>query len=100
MVSSQVWWWLLWGRRLINLLLWDGGSGVEGVASACRIAAGKQDKLDLGNIDIQRDWGWAEDYVEAMYLMLQQERSDDYAIATGESYELALFIEIAFRLVG
>jgi GDPmannose 4,6-dehydratase len=52
-----------------------------------RIAAGTQDKLDLGNIDIQRDWGWAEDYVEAMYLMLQQERSDDYAIATGESYK-------------
>jgi GDPmannose 4,6-dehydratase len=48
------------------------------VASAVRIAAGKQDKLYLGNIDIQRDWGWAEDYVEAMYLMLQQEESDDY----------------------
>jgi GDPmannose 4,6-dehydratase len=57
------------------------------VASAVRIAAGKQDQLDLGNIDIQRDWGWAEDYVEAMYLMLQQEESDDYAIATGESYK-------------
>ena len=40
------------------------------VASACRIDAGKQDKLYLGNIDLQRDWGWAEDYVEAMYLML------------------------------
>ncbi len=47
-----------------------------------RIAAGEQDKLYLGNIDIQRDWGWAEDYVEAMYLMLQQEQSDDYVIAT------------------
>jgi GDPmannose 4,6-dehydratase len=70
------------------------------VASACRIAAGKQDKLYLGNIDIQRDWGWAEDYVVAMYLMLQQEQSDDYVIATGESYKLAEFIEIAFRLVG
>ena len=70
------------------------------VASACRIAAGRQDKLYLGNIDIQRDWGWAEDYVEAMYLMLQQEQSDDYVIATGESYKLAEFIEIAFRLVG
>ena len=69
------------------------------VASACRIAAGKQDKLYLGNIDIQRDWGWAEDYVEAMYLMLQQEQPDDYVIATGESYKLAEFIEIAFRLV-
>jgi GDP-D-mannose dehydratase len=44
------------------------------VASAVRIEAGKQDQLYLGNIDIQRDWGWAEDYVEAMYLMLQQEQ--------------------------
>jgi GDPmannose 4,6-dehydratase len=70
------------------------------VASAVRIAAGQQDKLYLGNIDIQRDWGWAEDYVEAMYLMLQQEQSDDYVIATGESYQLAELIEIAFRLVG
>ena len=43
-----------------------------------RIAAGTQDKLYLGNIDLQQDWGWAEDYVEAMYLMLQQEQSDDY----------------------
>jgi GDPmannose 4,6-dehydratase len=70
------------------------------VASAVRIAAGQQDQLDLGNIDIQRDWGWAEDYVEAMYLMLQQEESDDYAIATGESYQLALLIEVTFGLVG
>jgi GDPmannose 4,6-dehydratase len=52
------------------------------------------------NIDLQRDWGWAEDYVVAMYLMLQQEQSDDYAIATGESYKLAEFIEIAFGVGG
>jgi GDPmannose 4,6-dehydratase len=57
------------------------------VASAVRIAAGTQDQLYLGNIDLQRDWGWAEDYVEAMYLMLQQEESDDYVIATGKSYK-------------
>jgi GDPmannose 4,6-dehydratase len=57
------------------------------ILEAMRIATGKQDKLSLGNIDLQRDWGWAEDYVEAMYLMLQQEQSDDYAIATGESYK-------------
>jgi GDP-D-mannose dehydratase len=48
------------------------------ILEAMRIAAGTQDKLYLGNIDLQRDWGWAEDYVVAMYLMLQQERSDDY----------------------
>jgi GDPmannose 4,6-dehydratase len=54
------------------------------MASAVRIAAGKQDKLDLGNIDLQRDWGWAEDYVVAMYLMLQQEQSDDHKGRDGE----------------
>jgi GDPmannose 4,6-dehydratase len=70
------------------------------ISSACRIVVGKQEKLYLGNIDIQRDWGWAEDYVEAMYLMLQQNHSDDYVIATGESYRLAEFIEIAFSIVG
>jgi GDPmannose 4,6-dehydratase len=70
------------------------------VASAVRIAAGTQDKLYLRNIDIQRDWGWVEDYVEAMYLMLQQEVSDDYVIAMGESYKLAESIEITFGLVG
>jgi GDPmannose 4,6-dehydratase len=69
------------------------------IASVCRIAAGKQDKLYLGNINIQRDWGWAEDYVEAMYLMLQQNSSDDYVIATGESHTLAEFIKIAFDFV-
>ncbi len=70
------------------------------VVSACQIAAGKQDKLYLGNIDIQRDWGWAEDYVQGMYLMLQQEQSDDYILATGESYKLAEFIDLAFQFVG
>ena len=54
-----------------------------------RIGLGQQDKLYLGNVEIQRDWGWAEDYVVAMYLMLQQKQSDDYLIATGESYKLA-----------
>jgi GDPmannose 4,6-dehydratase len=53
------------------------------VRSACRIAEGKQNKLPLGNIDIQRDWGWAPEYVEAIYLMLQQESPDDFVIATG-----------------
>ena len=52
--------------------------------------------LNLHYIDIQRDWGWAEDYVDAMYLMLQQEQLDDYEIETRESYKLALSIEMAF----
>ena len=70
------------------------------VATACRIAQGSPEKLHLGNISIQRDWGWAPEYVEAMYLMLQQEQPDDYVIATGESCTLAEFVARAFECVG
>ncbi len=70
------------------------------VKAAIDIAAGKQDKLYLGDISIQRDWGWAPEYVEAMYLMLQQQEPDDYVIATGETYDLESFIETAFSCVG
>ncbi|MCV3215256.1 GDP-mannose 4,6-dehydratase [Plectonema radiosum NIES-515] len=66
------------------------------VSAACRIAAGSQEKLLLGNIDIERDWGWAPEYVEAMYLMLQQDKPDDYAIATGISHKLEDFVATAF----
>ncbi len=70
------------------------------VAGACRIAAGNQEKLHLGNISIQRDWGWAPEYVEAMWLMLQQDRPEDYVIATGESHTLEEFVETAFSWAG
>jgi GDPmannose 4,6-dehydratase len=66
------------------------------VRTACRIARGKPEKLNLGNIDIQRDWGWAQEYVEAMWLMLQQQDPDDYIVATGETYSLANFIGAVF----
>jgi GDPmannose 4,6-dehydratase len=66
------------------------------VTSACRIALGLQDKLSLGNLSIERDWGWAPEYVEAMYLMLQQEQPDDYVIATGTSQKLESFVKKAF----
>jgi GDPmannose 4,6-dehydratase len=69
------------------------------VSTACRIAQGSNEKLYLGNMSIQRDWGWAEEYVEAMYLMLQQEHPDDYAIATGQSTSLEEFVETAFTSV-
>jgi GDPmannose 4,6-dehydratase len=69
------------------------------VATACRIAAGSQEKLQLGNIDIERDWGWAPEYVEAMHLMLQQVQPQDYVIATGHSYKLADFVAAAFARV-
>jgi len=69
------------------------------VAAACRIAQGSSEKLHLGNISIQRDWGWASEYVEAMHLMLQQDKPDDYAIATGETNSLEAFVEAAFAEV-
>jgi GDPmannose 4,6-dehydratase len=70
------------------------------VAGACRIAAGKQDSLHLGNLSIQRDWGWAPEYVKAMWLMLQQDKPDDFVIATGHTYSLEQFAEQAFSAVG
>jgi GDPmannose 4,6-dehydratase len=70
------------------------------VSVVCRIAAGSSEKLHLGNISVQRDWGWAPEYVEAMYLMLQQEEPDDYVIATGVAYPLEEFVRSAFVCVG
>ncbi len=64
------------------------------------ILKGKQDKLILGNIDAKRDWGFAGDYVEAMWLMLQQPLPDDYVIATGETHTVREFCELAFKHVG
>ncbi|MCX5658271.1 MAG: GDP-mannose 4,6-dehydratase [Planctomycetota bacterium] len=65
-----------------------------------RIKLGLQEKLYLGNLDAKRDWGFAGDYVEAMWLMLQQEQADDYVVATGETYSVRLFCEKAFARVG
>jgi GDPmannose 4,6-dehydratase len=70
------------------------------VRAACRIAKGAQEKLVLGNTEIQRDWGWAPEFVEAMFLMLQQSEPEDYVIATGETRKLKDFIEVAFHAVG
>lgn len=66
------------------------------VATACRIAQGSREILTLGNIDIARDWGWAPDYVEAMWLMLQKSQADDYVIATGQTRKLKEFINEVF----
>lgn len=68
--------------------------------AACRIAAGEKQQLTLGNIEVQRDWGWAPEYVEAMHLMLQQEDPEDLVIATGESHKLADFARVAFEHLG
>jgi GDPmannose 4,6-dehydratase len=70
------------------------------VTAARRIASGELRELRLGNIEVQRDWGWAPEYVEAMYRMLQQEKPDDYVIATGETRPLRDFVAVAFEAVG
>ncbi len=69
----------------------------DGVA---KIKLGLTDHISLGNLDAKRDWGYAPDYVEAMWLMLQQETPDDYVIATGETYSIREFLNIAFHHVG
>lgn len=69
----------------------------KGIAN---ILNGKQDKLILGNIDAKRDWGFAGDYVEAMWLILQQQKPEDYVIATGETHTVREFCELAFKNVG
>lgn len=70
------------------------------ITTACEISKGKNLKLNLGNIDIKRDWGWAPDYVEAMWLMLQTLRPEDYVIATGKTTSLREFIELTFIELG
>jgi GDPmannose 4,6-dehydratase len=71
------------------------------VSVVCRIAAGSSaEKLHLGNISVHRDWGWAPEYVEAMYLMLQQDEPEDYVIATGASFALEEFVQTAFVCAG
>lgn len=67
------------------------------VSTACRIAKGSSEKLLLGNISIERDWGWAPEYVNAMWMMLQQEKPDDYIIATGSTISLKNFIAAVFE---
>jgi GDPmannose 4,6-dehydratase len=68
--------------------------------AATRIREGLQDKLFLGNLEAKRDWGYAKEYVEAMWLMLQQDQPDDYVIATNETHTIGEFLELAFRRLG
>ncbi|MFT3912890.1 MAG: GDP-mannose 4,6-dehydratase [Anaeromyxobacteraceae bacterium] len=70
------------------------------VSAAVRIAGGSGERLKLGNINVRRDWGWAPEYVDAMWRMLQQERPDDFIIATGRTSSLEDFIAAAFAAVG
>ncbi|MDQ1574663.1 MAG: GDPmannose 4,6-dehydratase [Actinomycetota bacterium] len=68
--------------------------------AVAKIAEGKQDKITLGNIDAKRDWGFAGDYVDAMWRMLQQDEADDYVVSTNETHSVREFLDIAFNRVG
>jgi GDPmannose 4,6-dehydratase len=68
--------------------------------AVAHIKAGLQDKLYLGNLDAKRDWGYAKEYVEAMWLMLQQDEPDDYVVATNETHSVREFLEVAFEHAG
>ncbi len=68
--------------------------------AAANIAAGKQDKLYLGNLDSMRDWGYAKDYVECMWLILQHDKPDDFVIATGEQHSVREFCTLSFKIAG
>jgi len=70
------------------------------VKAACEIARGERKELFLGNLEAKRDWGYAPDYVKAMWMMLQQEKPDDFVIGTGEVHTVKEFVEEAFRFVG
>lgn len=70
------------------------------VNAACRISKGLDNRLTLGNLNIKRDWGWAPEYVEAMWLMLQQDQAQDFVIATGKPYTLEDFVRLSFEVVG
>ncbi|MBF8262513.1 MAG: gmd [Parachlamydiales bacterium] len=68
--------------------------------AVAKIAAGKKEKLVLGNLDAQRDWGYARDFVEGMWMMLQQEKPEDFVLATGQTTTVRSFVEMAFREIG
>ncbi|MGD0885981.1 MAG: GDP-mannose 4,6-dehydratase [Thermodesulfovibrionales bacterium] len=97
-----------YGMHASNGILFNHESPVRGetfvtrkiTMAVSRIKCGLQRKLYLGNLDAKRDWGYAGDYVEAMWLMLQQKTPDDYVIATGETHSVREFIEMAFKEAG
>ena len=97
-----------YGMHASNGILFNHESPIRGetfvtrkiTRAAARIRLGLQQEIYLGNLESQRDWGHAEDYVRAMWLMLQQEQPDDFVIATGECHSVREFVELAFKQVG
>jgi len=70
------------------------------VSTACRISRGSDEKLTLGNLQIRRDWGWAPEYVEAMWRMLQQDDPSDFVVATGTRWSIRQVLDLAFQVIG
>ncbi len=97
-----------YGMFTVNGILFNHESPLRGetfvtrkiTQAACRYQCGLQDVLYLGNLDAKRDWGYAKDYVEAMWLMLQQDTPDDYVVATGQSHSIREFVELAYQELG
>ena len=79
------------GREFVTRKITDG---------VAKIHLGLQDHITLGNLDIKRDWGYAPDYVEAMWMMLQQDKPDDYVVATGVAHSIRDFLDVAFKNIG
>ena len=113
-VAKQYGFWMVkeyreaYGMFAVNGILFNHESERRGenfvtrkiTIAAAKIALGLQKKLLLGNMNSKRDWGYAKDYVECMWLMLQQEKPDDFVIATGVQHTVREFVELAFRHVG
>ena len=113
-VAKQYAYWMIvnyreaYGMHLSNGILFNHESPRRGptfvtrkvTRAVARIHKGLQQCLYMGNIDAKRDWGHARDYVEMMWMMLQQDEPDDYVVATGETNTVRLFIETAFKVVG
>jgi GDPmannose 4,6-dehydratase len=100
--------WITVNYREANGILFNHESPIRGetfvtrkiTMAVAKIKHGLQEKLYLGNLDAKRDWGFAGDYVELMWLMLQQDQPDDYVIATGETHSVREFVELTFKEVG
>jgi GDPmannose 4,6-dehydratase len=97
-----------YGMFACNGILFNHESPIRGetfvtrkiTMAVAKIKKGSQEKLYLGNLDAKRDWGFAGDYVESMWLMLQQDEPDDYVVATGKTHSVREFVELAFREIG
>lgn len=114
LVAKQYAFWILvnyreaYGMHLTNGILFNHESPRRGrtfvtrkiTAAVARIVENVQKTLYLGNLDAKRDWGHARDYIEGMWMMLQQDESDDYVLATGETHSVREFVEKAFKVVG